>query len=187
MEPPKVTALTTDGGRARFNPNIYSEGKVCLSILGTWPGRKGEQWSSAQSTESILLSIQSLMSSNPYANEPGFETATLEGDERAAEYAEKIQHENIRLAVVRQLEDVLGITTFDGGRNLPGENGSAPRKRLKTSHGGWPGHVPSITALEAMGELTFQQQWHRFWQWDHVWQWNYVRQWSYVRHWVHLW
>lgn len=27
---PNVTALTTNSGRSRFNPNIYSTGKVCL-------------------------------------------------------------------------------------------------------------------------------------------------------------
>jgi ubiquitin-conjugating enzyme E2 Z len=31
---PQVTATTTNGGRTRFNPNIYAGGKVCLSILG---------------------------------------------------------------------------------------------------------------------------------------------------------
>ena len=72
--PPSVTATTTNGGRCRFNPNIYAGGKVCLSILGTWRGeRPGEEWSSAQGLESILISIQSLMSSNPYENEPGYE------------------------------------------------------------------------------------------------------------------
>lgn len=41
----------------------------------TWRGERGEEWSSAQGLESILLSIQSLMSSNPYENEPGYEDA----------------------------------------------------------------------------------------------------------------
>lgn len=31
---PSVLAITTNGGRTRFNPNIYAAGKVCLSILG---------------------------------------------------------------------------------------------------------------------------------------------------------
>lgn len=31
---PQVTAITTNAGRTRFNPNIYAGGKVCLSILG---------------------------------------------------------------------------------------------------------------------------------------------------------
>ena len=27
---PNVTATTTNGGRCRFNPNIYASGRVCL-------------------------------------------------------------------------------------------------------------------------------------------------------------
>jgi ubiquitin-conjugating enzyme E2 Z len=82
-KPPKVEARTTNGGRCRFNPNIYAGGKVCLSILGTWHGEKpGEEWSSAQGLESILWSIQSLMSNNPYENEPGYEKANTTEDKR---------------------------------------------------------------------------------------------------------
>ena len=28
----------------RFNPNLYNCGKVCLSLLGTWSGGRGEGW-----------------------------------------------------------------------------------------------------------------------------------------------
>ena len=40
--PPKVTLITTGGGTTRFNPNLYSSGKVCLSLLGTWRGNSSE-------------------------------------------------------------------------------------------------------------------------------------------------
>ena len=36
LSPPKVNFMTTDGGRVRFNPNLYTCGKVCLSVLNTW-------------------------------------------------------------------------------------------------------------------------------------------------------
>jgi baculoviral IAP repeat-containing protein 6 len=36
--PPKCSFLTTGAGTIRFNPNLYSDGKICLSILGTWEG-----------------------------------------------------------------------------------------------------------------------------------------------------
>ncbi|KAF2099866.1 UBC-like protein [Rhizodiscina lignyota] len=110
-KPPTVTAMTTNGGRTRFNPNIYAGGKVCLSILGTWRGERGEEWSSAQGLESILLSIQSLMSGNPYENEPGFEDANSDGDKRAQKaYIDKIRHETLRISVIERLEDYLGIS-----------------------------------------------------------------------------
>ncbi|KAG5995470.1 hypothetical protein E4U52_008263 [Claviceps spartinae] len=107
---PKVQSVTTNGGRCRFNPNIYANGKVCLSILGTWRGERGEEWSSAQGLESILLSIQSLMSANPYENEPGYETAFEAPDKIAQkDYVQKIRHESLRISVIERLEDYLGI------------------------------------------------------------------------------
>lgn len=36
--PPKMLITTTGQGKVRFNPNLYSCGKVCLSLLGTWRG-----------------------------------------------------------------------------------------------------------------------------------------------------
>lgn len=30
--------------QVRFNPNLYNDGKVCLSILNTWHGRPEERW-----------------------------------------------------------------------------------------------------------------------------------------------
>lgn len=107
---PSVNAITTNGGRTRFNPNIYGNGKVCLSILGTWRGEPGEEWSSAQGLESILISIQSLMSANPYENEPGFEDAKSDYDKKNQEaYVGKIRHETLRISVIERLEGYLDI------------------------------------------------------------------------------
>lgn len=62
------------------------------SATSTWRGERGEEWSSAQGLESILISIQSLMSSNPYENEPGFETANDEGDKKnQKDYVAKVR------------------------------------------------------------------------------------------------
>jgi len=44
--PPKVNLETTGNGDVRFNPNLYSCGKVCLSLLGTWRGNASENWDS---------------------------------------------------------------------------------------------------------------------------------------------
>ena len=109
-KPPSVTAITTNMGQTRFNPNIYAGGKVCLSILGTWRGEKGEEWSSAQGLESVLISIQSLMSGNPYENEPGFEHVRSEEDKKMAkQYADKIRHESLRISVIERMEGYLGL------------------------------------------------------------------------------
>ncbi|KAL9079489.1 MAG: hypothetical protein Q9159_007716 [Coniocarpon cinnabarinum] len=107
---PHVKALTTNCGQTRFNPNIYADGKVCLSILGTWRGESGEQWSSAQGLESVLISIQSLMAGNPYENEPGFENPKGDSDQKDAKlYALKIRHETLRLSIIEPLEALLGV------------------------------------------------------------------------------
>ena len=43
--PPLVVMTTTGGGTVRFNPNLYADGKVCLSLLGTWHGGDAtEKW-----------------------------------------------------------------------------------------------------------------------------------------------
>lgn len=94
IKPPKVKALTTNHGNTRFNPNIYATGYLCLSILGTWRGEAGEEWSTAQGLESLLRSIQSLMSSNPYENEPGFEDVKI-SDNDAKCYAEKVSNPSL--------------------------------------------------------------------------------------------
>ena len=50
LVPPKVKFIQHSGGR--LHPNLYVEGKVCLSILGTWPG---EPWATAMTVESGLF------------------------------------------------------------------------------------------------------------------------------------
>jgi len=47
--PPEMKLLTTGGDTLRFNPNLYSNGYVCLSILGTWSGSANETWNPAKS------------------------------------------------------------------------------------------------------------------------------------------
>lgn len=68
---PKVQLLTTGGGNVRFGPNLYADGKVCLSLLGTWEGPK---WNPKHSSlYQVLISIQGLLLGveHPYYLEPG--------------------------------------------------------------------------------------------------------------------
>lgn len=109
---PKALAQTTNYGTTRFNPNIYACGKVCLSILGTWQGQPGEQWSSAHGVSSVLLSIQSLMSEKPYHNEPGFEKVRPGEDKKVEDYNLKIRHETIRISICDRLERLLNIRSL---------------------------------------------------------------------------
>jgi ubiquitin-protein ligase len=71
--PPKVTfspAVPLGTPPAfRFHPNLYADGKVCLSILNTW---EGEQWTACQTIRSVLLHLFLLLSSpTPLTMEPG--------------------------------------------------------------------------------------------------------------------
>jgi ubiquitin-protein ligase len=87
-KPPKVN-FSNNGGK-RFNPNLYDSGKVCLSLLGTWSGDKGESWNiNTSSLNQLLISIQSqILVDEPYYNEPGHERAigTPHGNRSSAEY-----------------------------------------------------------------------------------------------------
>ncbi|CAE7280140.1 ubc-17, partial [Symbiodinium pilosum] len=49
LKPPCAVFCTGDG-RVRFNPNLYTNGKVCLSILGTWAG---PSWTSMTTFRSV--------------------------------------------------------------------------------------------------------------------------------------
>jgi ubiquitin-conjugating enzyme E2 O len=80
-EPPKAFfhSWTADGAgmAGRVNPNLYEEGKICLSLLGTWQGdeARNEAWTPHQSTVlQVLVSILGLvLVREPYYNEAGFE------------------------------------------------------------------------------------------------------------------
>lgn len=100
FEPPKMQFLTNDG-RTRFNPNLYKNGKVCLSLLGTWAG---EPWSAVQSLSSVLQSIQTVvLCEEPLINEPVYSKMKLRED--SAIYNRLITHSNIETAILGQLAD----------------------------------------------------------------------------------
>ena len=50
----------------RFNPNLYSDGKVCLSLLGTWHGEGWAPPSAGNSGSTILQARQQYLRVNPY-------------------------------------------------------------------------------------------------------------------------
>ncbi|KNA04457.1 hypothetical protein SOVF_199360 [Spinacia oleracea] len=61
----------------RLNPNLYSNGRVCLSLLNTW----------------LLLSIQALvLNEKPYFNEPGYSgwSGRTYGEKKSLAYSEDV-------------------------------------------------------------------------------------------------
>ena len=93
-EPPKVVFLTNDG-YMRFNPNLYTNGKVCLSILNTW---NGEGWTSCQTIYSILISLLSIFNENPLLNEPGIKINNPDN----VKYNKLIMYKNIEFSLIKQ-------------------------------------------------------------------------------------
>ncbi|KAG5219193.1 ubiquitin-conjugating enzyme family protein [Salix suchowensis] len=78
-------------GGWQINPNLYEEGKVCLSLLNTWTGRGNEVWHSSSSILQVLVSLQGLvLNSRPYFNEAGYDKQirTAEGEKNSLSYNE---------------------------------------------------------------------------------------------------
>jgi len=79
-------------GGLRLNPNLYDDGKVCLSLLNTWMGKADELWNpSLSNVLQVLVSIQGLvLNDNPYFNEPSFvrEIGSAEWEKNSLTYKE---------------------------------------------------------------------------------------------------
>ena len=67
FKPPKLTYLTNNG-KTPFNPNLYRNGKVCVSVLNTW---RGPGWTSCMTIRTVLVTLVTLFHNKPLLNEPG--------------------------------------------------------------------------------------------------------------------
>ncbi|KAL9063136.1 MAG: hypothetical protein Q9157_008390, partial [Trypethelium eluteriae] len=89
------------GGRYRIgmNPNLHPDGKVCLSLLNTWPG---PSWNPAHSTPlQILVSIQAMIfCEEPWFNEPGREDPQIAKNPRALP-ASQVYNAHVRAGTVQ--------------------------------------------------------------------------------------
>lgn len=99
--PPKVT-FHTNNGIVRFHPNLYKNGKVCLSIINTW---NGEGWTSCQSIKSILLTLVSILDEKPFLNEPGIK----EDNNELKKYNDIIEFYKYKTAIYQIGSDNINI------------------------------------------------------------------------------
>jgi len=103
-EPPvfHYKSFSTD----QLNPNLYQDGKVCVSLLGTWNGKDSEMWNPGSNLLQVLVSIQGLiLNAEPYFNEAGFESRRTH-----PESAEKSRRYN-ELALIRNIESLWKLTS----------------------------------------------------------------------------
>ncbi|KAF5297110.1 hypothetical protein FQA39_LY02690 [Lamprigera yunnana] len=107
LAPMLINLETTGHHTVRFNPNLYNDGKVCLSVLNTWHGRPEEKWNPQTSSFlQVLVSIQSLiLVPEPYFNEPGYERSrgTPAGNQSSREYNQNIWQATVRWAMLEQV------------------------------------------------------------------------------------
>jgi ubiquitin-conjugating enzyme E2 Z len=99
--PPHII-YCTNAEKIRFNPNLYTNGKVCLSLLNTW---KGEQWTSCQTISSVLLTLCTVLIKNPLLNEPGIRKEHHDFNK----YNTIIQYKNIDIAILQILQKKTGV------------------------------------------------------------------------------
>lgn len=88
--PPKLI-YKTNTEYIRFHPNFYKNGKVCISLLNTWPG---DPWTSCQTIRSILITLSMLFDDKPLLHEPGI----TENHYDFQNYNEIIHYKNIEFA-----------------------------------------------------------------------------------------
>ncbi|RZB54439.1 UQ con domain containing protein, partial [Asbolus verrucosus] len=91
-----------------LNPNLYVEGKVCVSLLGTWMGRGSEVWGPNSTLLQLIVSIQGLiLVAEPYYNEAGYErqTHTQQGYENSRTY-----NEFVILKLVQSMSELLNAS-----------------------------------------------------------------------------
>ena len=109
QSPMQVHLATTGRHTVRFNPNLYNDGKVCLSVLNTWHGRPEEKWNPhTSSLLQVLVSIQSLiLVSEPYFNEPGYERSrgTPSGNQNSRDYDVNIRQASVKWAMLEQIRN----------------------------------------------------------------------------------
>lgn len=95
FQPPKVVFKTYDGV-TRFHPNLYRNGKVCLSILNTW---RGESWSACQTLSTVLMTLVTLFTNEPFLNEPGIRETHAQYND----YHQIIKFKNIQHSILRYI------------------------------------------------------------------------------------
>jgi ubiquitin-protein ligase len=112
---PKMEFLTTGAGTFYFNPNLYQEGKVCLSLLGTW---EGPGWDPETCTLlQLLVSLQGMVFVDfPLENEPEYQ-GQVEIEESLS-YNSGIRHATLQFAMIWAFSNAASFPAFENEAKL---------------------------------------------------------------------
>jgi len=112
LSPPKVKSMTqgdiqdvrdNNHRKVRFNPNLYTDGKVCLSMINTWDG---PGWVPTNTIINVIVAIQALvLTENPLANEPGYDDDSDINRIRYINYNECIRYANYRISILEMIKN----------------------------------------------------------------------------------
>ncbi len=95
-------AVSNDMYQVRFNPNLYTCGKVCLSMLNTW---NGPGWVPTNTLTNVFMALQALvLNEYPLHNEPGY-TELPKTDISVVNYNRIIQFANCKIAILEMMEN----------------------------------------------------------------------------------
>jgi ubiquitin-conjugating enzyme E2 Z len=125
INPPNIQIMHYASG-TRFHPNLYEEGKICLSILNTWGDH---EWSPILTVQKVLITIQGLMDNNPISHEPSF-SRTLISNPDAVVYKTIVEHEVIKYAIFGQVKNPMFPEFQDIVRKHFKENKNKIKERL---------------------------------------------------------
>ncbi|KAJ0423734.1 hypothetical protein BJY00DRAFT_43796 [Aspergillus carlsbadensis] len=131
-QPPLAFFHSWTNGQGRINPNLYEDGKICLSILGTWPTRNpDESWIPGRSTVlQILVSIMGLvLVKAPFYNEAGYEILASEDNKRveSLQYTERVFIMTRRFILQALQNPIHGLTDVLFWYYLPDSSPNCPQ------------------------------------------------------------
>ncbi|CAG8976555.1 hypothetical protein HYALB_00010197 [Hymenoscyphus albidus] len=88
IEPPEVTFTQQPDRPIPMHPHIYSNGIICLDLLGQ------QGWSPVQNVESICMSLQSMLTGNTKNERPEGDAAFVASNRRRPRDIDFYYHDN---------------------------------------------------------------------------------------------
>ncbi|KFA51472.1 hypothetical protein S40285_00255 [Stachybotrys chlorohalonatus IBT 40285] len=88
IEPPEVTFEKSTDRPIPIHPHIYSNGIICLDLLGQ------QGWSPVQSAQSVCMSIQSMLTSNTKNERPPGDEDFVKGNKLRPRDIDFLYHDN---------------------------------------------------------------------------------------------